>query len=352
MFGSDAEVQAELENRLARWGSCEPHEVLGVAADAGVEEIRTVFLRMTKELHPNRFARRGPELKKLANEVFLAFKDAHQRLSDIRAGKRRRRWTGTGPPGTMSQPIPVLRRQTPSTLRENVRPAVRRVTSPHPAPAPAPAPQPTPQPTRRPRPQRQTLQGNAVPPGAEAPGAGQRVGAGKNRPGRAHRMVKTDAVPVVPPPGPPPSQLQGRLRPPPAVSRSSSSSSGGSGGPGGSGVPPPPSRVHFRATAPGDPGASPATPAWTSEEVSQARVLLVQEKWQEAAAVLQKLVAAMPDNKQLAADFHYARAKAHRERGNLVDANIELRRALEADPDHEGSRREVAALRGSTSKRT
>lgn len=69
--------------------------------------------------------------------------------------------------------------------------------------------------------------------------------------------------------------------------------------------------------------------------------LLETKQWNEAANSLESLVAARPGDRLLAARLHYARAKRHEKNGNLVDANIEYRRAVEADPDFDEAKRAV-----------
>lgn len=58
-----------------------PHEALGIPGDAEPAEVRAAFLELTKTYHPARFARREPDTQKLATEVFLALRAAHDSLA-------------------------------------------------------------------------------------------------------------------------------------------------------------------------------------------------------------------------------------------------------------------------------
>jgi|GEM_PF-6872995 len=59
-------------------------EVLGVAKDASITEIKKAYVQRLKEYHPDRVADMGPELKKLAErktfEILEAFNDAQKAL--------------------------------------------------------------------------------------------------------------------------------------------------------------------------------------------------------------------------------------------------------------------------------
>jgi hypothetical protein len=82
LAADDGAVRAALSQELIRVKGAEPAEAIGVAPDASAEAVRARFLALVKLYHPNRFARRPPDVVKLANEVFLLLRRAHQRLTD------------------------------------------------------------------------------------------------------------------------------------------------------------------------------------------------------------------------------------------------------------------------------
>ncbi|HKE13281.1 MAG TPA: J domain-containing protein [Kofleriaceae bacterium] len=83
LAAEDGAVRSALGQELKRLkGVAEPAAALGVGADASAGDVRARFLALVKAYHPNRFARRPPDIKKLANEVFLHLRRAHQRMTD------------------------------------------------------------------------------------------------------------------------------------------------------------------------------------------------------------------------------------------------------------------------------
>lgn len=82
-----------MQVRLSR----DPHEALGIPGGAGAPEVRNAFLSLTKQFHPAKFARMATDVQKLANEVFLALRAAHDCLSRASVTPKQ------------SGPIPTLR---------------------------------------------------------------------------------------------------------------------------------------------------------------------------------------------------------------------------------------------------
>ena len=78
---SDESVRATLEQELRRLTGARPLAALGLADCASAEMVRARFLELTKRHHPNRFARRPPDILRLANEVFLRLKEAYERVA-------------------------------------------------------------------------------------------------------------------------------------------------------------------------------------------------------------------------------------------------------------------------------
>lgn len=113
----DGEAQLFLltmQNRLL----ADPREALGLAPSGGASEARTAFLALTKQYHPVKFARCEASVQRLANEVFLALREAHDFIvKNARASAMTTMRTGgtattTGPVRTVS---PVARTMTPPT---------------------------------------------------------------------------------------------------------------------------------------------------------------------------------------------------------------------------------------------
>ncbi|HEY5944531.1 MAG TPA: hypothetical protein VIV40_03530, partial [Kofleriaceae bacterium] len=137
-------VLAEMQMRISQG----PHAALSVAENASPEEIRTAFLELTKQFHPARFGRMSGDVHRLANEVFLGIKAAHDRLLRTllggtgrfapvhRAGSAPR--TGTAPiqgesGGTVRGTGLVPRAQQPlgrGTDRPGTRPSTPMMTTP------------------------------------------------------------------------------------------------------------------------------------------------------------------------------------------------------------------------------
>lgn len=95
-------VLADMQDRLAR----DPSAALGVpAVGATVADVRSAFLELTKQFHPVRFGRMAVDVQKMANEVFLSLRAAHDALA-----KAVRRQSGPipRPPSlTSAQPAPL-----------------------------------------------------------------------------------------------------------------------------------------------------------------------------------------------------------------------------------------------------
>src|SRR5262245_50260144 len=57
-----------------------PYDALSISEAASAEQVRAAFLDLTKQFHPARFGRMSADVHKLANEVFLGIKGAHDQL--------------------------------------------------------------------------------------------------------------------------------------------------------------------------------------------------------------------------------------------------------------------------------
>jgi hypothetical protein len=70
-------VLIAMQERLAG----DPYSALGIPQTATTAEVRTAFLQLTKTYHPARFGYMSTEIQKLANEVFLLLRAAHDFLA-------------------------------------------------------------------------------------------------------------------------------------------------------------------------------------------------------------------------------------------------------------------------------
>lgn len=168
----------------------DPYDALGLSGSATPADVRTAFLELTKRYHPARFGRMPPDIQRLANEVFLGLRAAHDTLArptikpvrqsqsmpvlNARSMTTQPIASGSGARST-SQAAP-LARPSPSAAPSAapVQPLPRIATAPMATSARPPAP-PGGQPPVRPSPLPSTLQ----PRTATAPAAGPRPDDGK-----------------------------------------------------------------------------------------------------------------------------------------------------------------------------
>lgn len=118
---------AAMQDRLAR----DPTTALGLSPGPTADDVRSAFLELTKQFHPVRFGRMATDVQKLANEVFLALRAAHDALAKT-AGRPvplGGRVTGSGVAPAMTRPsAPVIARPAPAPVRGT--PAVPRTMTP------------------------------------------------------------------------------------------------------------------------------------------------------------------------------------------------------------------------------
>jgi len=129
-------VLADMQERLARG----PSDALGLAPSATPEDARAAFLQLTKQFHPVRFGRMAIDIQKLANEVFLSLRAAHDSVA-----KSLRRQTGPIPLAPIAPHVPTNGRAQVLPPRASRSPAThdsgeRPVVPPTPTPASGPRP--------------------------------------------------------------------------------------------------------------------------------------------------------------------------------------------------------------------
>lgn len=124
-----------MQARLGR----DPYEALGLAGAPSPGDVRNAFLTLTKRFHPAKFARMAPDIQRLANEVFLSLRAAHDNLSRPSVAPTRKsgqlptlqsamRVTGQNPPLPPRPPTgqnPVIARSRPPSS-----PPTAQVTQP------------------------------------------------------------------------------------------------------------------------------------------------------------------------------------------------------------------------------
>ena len=128
---------ADMQERLARG----PIAALGLTVSSTPEDARAAFLQLTKHFHPVRFGRMATDIQKLANEVFLALRAAHDSVA--RTLRRPIPPPGSTPPGVPTsaavngrgQALPA-RPVRPASYDTGERPVVPTSVPPTPASGP------------------------------------------------------------------------------------------------------------------------------------------------------------------------------------------------------------------------
>ena len=321
---------ADMQARLAR----SAYDALGIeAGEAAPTEIRAAFFELAKTYHPQKFARMSPEIQRLANEVFLALRAAHDQLARRAA------------PTRASQQLPTLKTSAPELVRSggsrpNAAPVIARTATPvagtqqpviartatpvagaqprtnqpqAPSPAIAPGtvrgvPPANAQPAARPS--------NAPPPASSSLGAGTQRGA---------------AVP------PASSQPIARPTPMPTNTRPTAQSAPLRKATPAAGVPTTGSGAR--------PAVPPAQPAATQVEPELAGVydLLQRGQWEAARTTLNALIALQPRPRYraLLAYSHGREAQLSR---RIDEARVDLHNALEIDPELQVAKTALAEL--------
>lgn len=81
-YAADHERRAALTALLERLGKPSPFEKLGVAPDASEDEIRSAYMQLAKETHPDRYAAASRAARELAEQAFREVTRAYEILSD------------------------------------------------------------------------------------------------------------------------------------------------------------------------------------------------------------------------------------------------------------------------------
>jgi hypothetical protein len=274
---------AAMQERLARG----PHDALGIGSGAEPEQIRSAFLELTKQYHPQKFGRMSTELQRLSNEIFLGLKSAHDQLVKALGPSPRVDRSSQMPPFRVagSGPNQAIGTQPQQVVTAAQAQAVRN--------QPAAA-----QPAQRPTP---TSTATARPP---SPQQGTRPAPGRS---------------ATPPVGVPVQPASTATRPTQPMAT----------------VPRAPAAAARPVTPQQQPTARPATaPAFDERaELTAVMELIRRSDWNGAAQKLSVIAQKLPESKRYRALLAYARSKIAAGANRIDDAIQELQRALQIDPD-------------------
>jgi hypothetical protein len=310
-------VLGEMQMRISQG----PYSALSVAESASAEEVRAAFLELTKQFHPARFGRMSGDVHRLANEVFLGIKGAHDQLIKLLGS------TGRIPTRRQSSAVPIVnntqggtvrgtglvpRTQTQPIARGTDRPTTRPSTPAMATPSSgSPRPQ-TPLTSRAPTPVQVTQ-----PLPRQTPPAGVPI----QRP--SSPAIEPQERRLTPPTG-----IAAQPRPTsPLPTHSVRPSTPGNRTPAPEIVNPPTIRYSGAATA----QRGGATDEET--ELRNAMNLLSTKDWSAARSAFHALAAKVPQSRRYRALLCYARGRETQATGRNDDALLEFQRALQLDPD-------------------
>ncbi len=312
-----------MQARLAR----SAYDALDIQAGAaGPDEVRAAFLQLTKIYHPARFARMSPEIQKLANEVFLALRAAHDQLARPRAQARP---AGAAPIIAAKTPP-----QPPRIEPQRNQPLPRTNTPPPPSAAIAP-------PTAR-------TSASPQAPRANVPPAPSAAITPPTQPPRANVPPPPSAA--ITPPTQPRASVASVSSPRPAGPVPRTTGSGALKRPvtPAHGVP-----VTTTPTGPRPAvGARPTTPAGgvpvKSAPAVEPELVGVYEQlqrgdWATARAALNALIALQPKPRYRAL-LQYSIGREAQLSNKLNEARVDLQAALEIDPDLQVAKTALAEL--------
>ena len=274
----------------------DPYDALGVSGSSTPADIRSAFFALTKRFHPARFCRMPPDIQRLANEVFLGLRAAHDALA-----------RPTIKPVRQSQGTPVVQRpgsQPPGGPSGAAQPpAISRTSSPQ---------MPVISRTQTPAISRPSS-ASGVPIQPQPRGGTGPVAAIPRPPGAPH-----------PPSQPAPYQPRTRTEPGSAPGRAPGPSPDDRG-------------LHATAkpaTAPATTPAAPGRPGGDdNKELATAIELLGKSQWEPARTILNALAARSPQIARYRALLAYSRGREAQLLRRIDEARVELDQALQIDPE-------------------
>ncbi len=292
-------ILAAMFDRIVRG----PHVALDVEADAPADEVRSAFHALAKQYHPVRFGRMSAETQRLANEVFLGLRMAHDAL--MKAG-RQTTAAGVSPPRNREPtPQPTALGGRPTKSQQPLQPLQPPERRTGPIPIQPPERRSGPIPVMRPAVAPTTNIGRPPAP-TPAPAAGTGPRPVQRTPAPSTRPTSPGAVPV-PPSG---RQTTGST---PVVARTQTEPLRSNAQDG----------IRIAGTRP--PGANP--------RIISAIELLNRQQWEAARTALSSLATESPESNQVRALLAYATGRQAQFERRLDEARVELQRALQFDPD-------------------
>ncbi|MBA3463550.1 MAG: hypothetical protein H0T46_26575 [Deltaproteobacteria bacterium] len=283
--------------------SRDPYEALGLIPSATAADIRHAFLTKTKQFHPARFGRMAIDIQKLANEVFLSLRAAHDTIARPSTVPKPAALRPLGPTllkPSGSGPTPVHRQSGAMP----VGPAVARTSTPT---RPGPMPGST-QPIRPVTASNPVL--NNRPTGATASAQPAPI------PSQGTQPIRTDPrVPTLPTR---PGSVPGR----PATGQTP---------------------ILPRPAAAPAPGARLGGPP-VERELAPILDLIAQQQLAAAKVALETLVARTPQSTKYRALLAYAKGREAQLEKRVDEARVELQDALQLDPDLQLAKTALAEL--------
>ena len=297
-----------------------PYAALSVAEAANAEEVRAAFLHLTKQFHPARFGRMATDVQKLANEVFLGIKLAHDQLT--------KQLGSSGRPTTRPATGPAA--QGTDLNRPATGPGTVRGTGLSPRPGTPPTVQFARGTDRAaPRPSTPLI----------TPSAPRPVSSGPLTRAQTSQQITTQNTRVgTPPVGVPvttrPTSPMSTLRPgtPPQRPPTASADS----------INPP--TIRYSGVQPTQPLPRGQAAFNESAELQAAMNLLSSKDYSGARAAFHALAAKLPQSRQYRALLCYARGRETQAMGRPDDAVMEFQRALQLDPELEIAKQAIREL--------
>jgi hypothetical protein len=340
-----------------------PHVALGVAETVGADEVRAAFLELTKQFHPARYGRMSPELYRMANEVFLGIKAAHDQL--VKALGSTGRAARSAPPDTNTRGdtlrgIGMVSRSgtNPMLARGTERATTRPSSSVLPTPSsgsPTVQADPLQRPHTTPSAGSPAVRSSASQTGMRAPAPPP--DAGKRQTPAVRVPVQRPPTPTsIPPKSPTPiptaglgSQPVPRATPPGAPARPSSPMPAVRLGSPAAPRPTTPSVaslnppiIRYGARTPDAPQRDQVLDE--RSELQRGLDLLSSKEWTAARLAFHALAAKVPQSKQYRSLLCYARGRETASTGRIDDAALEFQRALQLDPELEIAKQALREL--------
>jgi tetratricopeptide (TPR) repeat protein len=73
----------QLTQILDRYKRRDAFAILGLASHEGIDEVKASYAKLVRAYHPHRFARMGPQVRKVATQIFVLVQRAHKEALEI-----------------------------------------------------------------------------------------------------------------------------------------------------------------------------------------------------------------------------------------------------------------------------